>query len=441
MSLVSEATTAARDELGVTDAVKWAAGYEFPSELIQSNASCLRSAQLDFTTMVRRRLKTLSPNRLNVDRARLLRDDNPAKTLILDLCVGMKVHLPVDFVPNGATDLSPLRKTYLNVAPAVNNMLGAILDQGLAMLLSYDTAVRYVPRLHFSKAHWTVKKGKPSGRPLGDSSFVKGTPLNTEATAKAAAGYYGEIKHPTIDQIAVMIMEYYTKAKLRDPSVTWDRLRIWKMDLKGAYQLLSFRPEDAGLFAMRVTGNLVYLQFVGIFGWAGTPAAFQTVTRAIQWELSHALHGMSTMYVDDIIGVCLDTDLDSDLATTRKVCTDLLGPDAVSDEKTETGRRLDILGYVVDLDIERVSIAKKNCLAALHGFLSVDLNGRMTLRGAQRLASWGSRYGKICRVMRPFAHSLHKLTTGRKSIHATFLLSQEASADTVLESTFVPRPR
>ena len=70
---------------------------------------------------------------------------------------------------------------------------------------------------------------------------------------------------------------------------------------------------------MRVTGNLVYLQFVGIFGWAGTPAAFQTVTRAIQWELSHALHGMSTMYVDDIIGVCLDTDLDSDLATTRKV--------------------------------------------------------------------------------------------------------------------------
>ena len=88
VSLVSEVTTAARDELGVTDAVKMAAGYEFPSELIQSNASCLRSAQLDFTTMVQRRLKTLSPNRLNVDRARLLRDDNPAKTLILDLAWG-----------------------------------------------------------------------------------------------------------------------------------------------------------------------------------------------------------------------------------------------------------------------------------------------------------------------------------------------------------------
>ena len=45
--------------------------------------------------------------------------------------------------------------------------------------------------------------------------------------------------------------------------------------------LLSFRPDDAGLFGMLLTGDLVYLQIAGTFGWAGTPAAFQVVTRAI----------------------------------------------------------------------------------------------------------------------------------------------------------------
>jgi hypothetical protein len=66
-------------------------------------------------------------------------------------------------------------------------------------------------------------------------------------------------------------------------------LRLWKMDLKGAYTLLSFRPSDAGLFAMLLTDDLVYFQLARIFGWGSKPAAFQVVTRAITWELRHSL--------------------------------------------------------------------------------------------------------------------------------------------------------
>ena len=381
---------------------------------------------LDFTVMVKRRQTSMSEWRLNPARAGRLRDDNPAKALMIELCDGMKVHLPANFVPNGITDFSALRPSYLSVAPAVNKMLGALVEQGLAILLSYDSAIRYVPRLHFIKAHWTPKRGKPSGRPLGDLTFVEGTPLNTPETAAAAAAHYGEIIHPTIDQIAIMITEYFEVARRRDPGVTWERLQIWKMDLRGAYQLLSFHPKDVGLCAMRLSDDIVYLQTVGIFGWAGTPAAFQVITRAVEWELANLLNGRATMYVDDVIGVSLDTDVEQDLNTTRGVCTDLLGPEAVADDKTESGRRLDVLGYVVDLDIRRVSIARRNYLTALHGFLSVDLNGSMTLRGAQRLASWGSRYGRICRVMRPFSGALHRLTVGRTSPHASFKLSAEA---------------
>jgi hypothetical protein len=91
--------------------------------------------------------------------------------------------------------------------------------QILAFLLSLDMAQRYVPELHLCKAHWTTKKGKASGRPLGDLSYVDGTPLNTDETADAATAHYGKIVHPTIDDIANMIYEYWLDARARDPSV------------------------------------------------------------------------------------------------------------------------------------------------------------------------------------------------------------------------------
>jgi hypothetical protein len=111
---------------------------------------------------------------------------------------------------------------------------------------------------------------------------------------------------------------------------------------------------------MLLIDDLVYLRIAGIFGWAGTPAAFQVVTRAISWEMKHALRS-STLYVDDINGVCFTTEVDEDLAATRRICTSLLGPGAVANEKTETGRRLDIIGYAVDLDNRRVSISWRRC--------------------------------------------------------------------------------
>ena len=424
--LIEEAAEAARDDYGVEAALEWAGGYTFPPDYMESDIRCLRAAQLDFKTMVGRRLKQLAPGRLNAERVARLRADNPEKELMSDLVVGMKVHLPDGFAPNGMMERSKRRPIYESVAPAVNKMFGGLLEQRLAFLLPLKMAQECVPNLHLSKAHWTVKKGKPSGRPLGDLSNVDGTPLNTDQTAEAAVLYYGEIRHPTIEDIAVMVYDFWAAAKLRDPSLRWEDVRIWKMDLKGAYTLLSFRPEDVGLFAMLLTEDIVYFQLAGIFGWSGTPAAFQVVTRAITWELKHSLRSSTVMYVDDIIGVCFAGDLESDLAITRGICTDLLGSGAVADDKTEHGVRLDVIGYTLDLTQERVLIARKNFLTALHGFITTDVTQRLNLKAAQRLASWGTRYGKICRVMRPFCGALNRMTWGRTDSFALFHLSVEA---------------
>ena len=93
---------------------------------------------------------------------------------------------------------------------------------------------------------------------------------------------------------------------------------------------------------------------------------------------------------------------------------------------TESGTRLDILGYVVDLTVKTVSIPRKNFLNTLYGFLHIDLLAPAKLKTAQRLASWGSRYCMICRVMRPFCGALHCLSHRCIERNASFLQSAEA---------------
>ena len=139
--------------------MKWAQGYAFPPEFLNSDLRCLRAAQLDFTAMVRRHLKILSPNRLNHQRVGKLRSDNPEIRLLTELVSGMHVPLPAGFTPNGQDTPTPLRSTYVAVAPAVNEMLGEVVQQRLAFILPYEVARRHVPNLHLCKAHWTRKRG------------------------------------------------------------------------------------------------------------------------------------------------------------------------------------------------------------------------------------------------------------------------------------------
>ena len=62
----------------------------------------------------------------------------------------------------------------------------------------------------------------------------------------------------------------------------------------------------------------------------------------------------------------------------------------------------------------------------LYGFLQVDLFKPVSLKTAQRQASWASRYGLICRVLRPFCRALNDLTAGRTSTYARFSFTEEA---------------
>lgn len=348
--------------------------------MLTNDLKSFKEANYNFTDMVKVRLTSLQSSRLNLRRISRLSSDNPELGLLRDLAVGMLVPIPIGFKPNGSGVLTPLRASYLKVHQAVNKMVAETVSSCLGFLLPKDLALETIPRLHLCTAHWAQKKGKKSGRPIRDTTYVDGTALNTEEATKEAEEYYGLIRHPTIDDIAVMIMDFFMAHGANHSGKEWSDLRIWKMDLKGAYTLLSFRPNDVSLFGMEVTGDLIYLQLCGIFGCACTPAAFQVVTRALKWEFGRALSSSTEMYVDDVICVCFESDLASDMALAKDICTSLLGPNAVADEKSETGRRLEVIGYTIDLNLKLVSIARKNFLTAVHGFMVIDLDGRASLK-------------------------------------------------------------
>jgi hypothetical protein len=56
--------------------------------------------------------------------------------------------------------------------------------------------------------------------------------------------------------------------------------------------------------------------------------------------------------------VCFAEDLNTDLAKTRAVCTNLLGSGAMADDKTESSRKLEVIGHAICVDTQRRAFSK-----------------------------------------------------------------------------------
>jgi hypothetical protein len=99
----------------------------------------------------------------------------------------------------------------------------------------------------------------------------------------------------------------------------------------------------------------------------------------------------------------------------QRLCRDLLGPTAIAEHETKSGRCLTVIGYTIVLDRKLV----------LYAFMSVDENGVVTVKTVQKLASLGFRYGKVCRFLRPFVRFLYRIYKGSGD-HASVLLEDLA---------------
>ena len=95
-----------------------------------------------------------------------------------------------------------------------------------------------------------------------------GDPLNSDYAKDKADERWGEIKHPTIDDLAVMIVEALEEAQQVDSSVTMRDFTLLKMDLDAAYTLLSIHPAHASKFAVELIGGLIIIFLCGVL-WMG----------------------------------------------------------------------------------------------------------------------------------------------------------------------------
>jgi hypothetical protein len=68
---------------------------------------------------------------------------------------------------------------------------------------------------------------------------------------------WGEIKHPTVDQLVKMTL---TSADIHG----------WEKDLKDAFNLLNYNPEFCKWFAFPLNDDVVVIHLAGLLGWIGT---------------------------------------------------------------------------------------------------------------------------------------------------------------------------
>ena len=244
-----------------------------------------------------------------------------------DLVEGVRVFTRDSFVRNGALPALPLRNMYLRAKNAVHKLFYDMVDQGLAIVMRSPTA-RSIEGVHYIVAHWAPKKVKKQGRGITDASdeSYPMSVLNGNEVRDKVDAFYGLIEHPTIVTISTMVLEILSDLQRDDPSATLNDVDLYKCDLKGAFNLLWWRTEDAPLFSVELSGDLTIVFLCGTFGYTGMPGAFQVVTRALKHEMRLRAPGRSDMYVDDLIGGAARDKVPAAIGVACKASRDLLGP-------------------------------------------------------------------------------------------------------------------
>jgi len=425
-SFVDEAYKAASLDYNLDQAVEWGDGFVFPTDVLTRDGDALVALDMDLTSLIRKHQQDLLSHRFNLSRIEGRDPSNPDTARLRDIAVH-GIRIPVD--PDFIEDRNPpkMDRTYLRAHTAVDKMWYSLYLAGFILLIptSLLTDIPSIVRLNYSPPGWARKRGKKKGRPISDHSRENrfGHALNSKWVKAAVKTFYGEISPVQIEELMIMIIK-------QSERVGWDDLVLWKMDLKGAFNLIFFNPEEAGLLAMELTGGLTMISLVGTFGHQSTPFAFDVLSRTIIADVRSQIHGDAEICCDDLMGACAIWERVEDMETAHGCIETLFGPDSVADDKTDLGvdnlgRHIDFIGWYVDLDEARLGIARHNVLKVFYGFCELRTRQYLAVREFMRLASWSSRYSLVCRWMRPLTSYLYSASVGYSNLNAQILVSDD----------------
>lgn len=423
---------------GEEEALHWAEDFKLPEELLQKHLDLFIKCDCNIYKMIKYFKDVISSSRISIESVKsVVSIDNPDYYKMMELVNGMQLFLEPDFVPNGPFSLPKLSQVYKRLAPVVDKILfDDFLNQGLAFVIPKQLVLDCVEYFHLSKLSWTKKTGKVKGRPILNAS-AGGPPINSEYSKEACDVHWGVIHHPSITILVNMVLEFYESCKLIVGDLHWDDLVLWKLDLRGAYTLLSF--EDCAVpfvGAEMVNDNIIFF-ICGTFGWCGTPSSFQVVSRTLKYEINKLISGKMDIYVDDLFGVSLKRNVYNDVAIATDICTKLFNSSCVESSKTIIGRRVEVIGFVIDLDLKLVSISEKNKLRVIYFLSTIKLEERISIKDLQRYSSWISRYSSICPILLPFIKTLYHSFTGYKDYVSIFINEQTKMVIRLFRTLFI----
>jgi hypothetical protein len=143
------------------------------------------------------------------------------------------------------------------------------------------------------------------------------------------------------------------------------------------------------------------------------------------------------MYVDDILAVSPTATTAVDMARVDTAITGLLGPNAIARTKDEVGRRLDFIGWQVDLDAQSVTLSERNLYKTIFAFFSFDVRGKVSRKQVETMASLASRCSQLCRPMRPYTKALYDMINTFPDRHVRRTLSALAKVDIAVWRAFL----
>jgi len=412
----------------IADAIKWADNFQFPSSIGARDWKELEESD-SLVQLCEKRHSLVASSKLSVERVNKVVTDKRLesfngqldKNRLLEIAgSGMIIPTSSAFEPSSIPP--KMRKKYLLVQSAVNKIIYGMYQKGGLLLILPTEKVKMIPGIHFSSTHWTTKKDKASGRVLGDqSNDPDGNALNDKEkeVQTAVKEMWGKIEHPTINDLVNLIVRVASQNG-------WHNILLWKMDLKGAFGLLRIRSQDIAKFAFELSDGLSLIHTAGMFGWTGTPFAFSVVSRILEGCINSEIHGGLCVYVDDLCGCSSVTHGDTDQSIAKQICTDLLGEDALAEDKHFQGRRLDMLGWSFDLDLRTVSISETNHLKTIYCMFSIDITKKQHIKIWQAIASRASRYVMVCEHMKPYTSAFHRMVS---SFNGSTSIAKEISQD------------
>ena len=131
----------------------------------------------------------------------------------------------------------------------------------------------------------------------------------------------------------------------------------------------------------------------------GTPYAFNVVSRTLDIITGPTIEGAGLWYVDDLNACSNKRTCVQDMSRVDDEVRTLLGSESVAAEKDKSGRRLDMIGWLIDLDAQLVTISEKNFNKTLHAFFSFNIVSKTPTSTSLSSSGFFSRRAWVCAMV------------------------------------------